>query len=282
MTHTTRPVVVGLIDKQPTAVQLAVREARRLNAPLRVIHAHGDYAYASGLGGFTRMVEDLEKIGEEVLDDARSLIEQEPAQPVAVEYDLDPGSAPYALEDASRDACLLVLGADQISFLERLIRGTVTSHLVKTSSCPIIFVPEATFLRSSSGGVVVALDGDTAATGPLTFAFEQAQCRAGHLEVLHALSGRDTGIDADEDRAAIAEVVAGWRERYPDVRVTTTFSIAEPDEACRNASRRAELVVLGAPHVKAAFVMRPLATAVVRAAEGPVAVVPADYAGTRR
>ncbi len=283
MTHSSPPVVVGLIDKQPTALRCAVHEARRLGTGLRVVHAHGDYAYANGLGGFTTMFEDLRHLGQSVLDDARHLIEQEPAPPVEVEYDLNPGTAPYVLEDASRDACLLVLGADQVSLLERLMRGTVTSHLVKTSSCPIIFVPEAAYPRSSSGGVVVALDGETDAAGPLTFAFEQAQSRSGHLSVLHAFPGGSTGSDSDDERANIAEVISGWRDRYPGVRVTTTFSVEDPDEACRSASRRAELVVLGRSHTKmSALLPGSLAASVVRHALGPVAVVPPDYTGAAR
>ncbi|MBP2391729.1 hypothetical protein [Aeromicrobium fastidiosum] len=38
---TTQPVVVAIVDKQPSALRVAVDEVRSSGSPLRVIHATG-------------------------------------------------------------------------------------------------------------------------------------------------------------------------------------------------------------------------------------------------
>lgn len=284
MTHTTPPVVIGVIDKQPTALRFAIREARRLNTGLRVIHAYGELPeYRGMLDTVPGSLEGLRRQGQDVLDGAQHFIDQEPSQPSSVEYALSRLMAIPQLEEESRHAALLVLGIDDVSLFDRLIGGAVTARVTKAAACPVAVVPETTYPRSNRGGVVVALDGATAASGPLTFAFQEAQAGSRHLDVLHSVPASGSASDAEAARANIAEIVAGWRARYPDVRVTTTFTAAEPDEAYRSASRRAEIVVVGRRRSRTPFAAaRSAAAALVREAHGPVAVVPADYTGNSR
>jgi len=278
------PVVVGIEDKQPTALRLALSEAHRKGTGLRVVHSagistqaqvHATAGYA-GAGFF----EELREAGQKVLDDARHFIGQE-ITPVAVTYVLTTDAPIEALEAEAREASVLVVGADELSWPDRLLGGAIASHVALHGACPVVVVPERAYPTPLTGGVVIALDGDTSARGPLEFAFEQAHARDDVLHVLHATPPATTRADAEAIRANVAEILAGWSERYPDVRVLLSFPVDEVSEACARATQRSELVVVGRPHRHALpmALARPLASELLKQARCPVAVVPADYRG---
>jgi nucleotide-binding universal stress UspA family protein len=147
--------------------------------------------------------------------------------------------------------------------------------------CPVVIVPEVAYPKSMEGEVVVTIDGDSSADGPLRFAFEQASARDGVLHVLHAVPPATMLSDIADLRANMSEVLAGWRDKFPDVAVMDAFAVGDPRDVVARATNGAELVVVGRPHgrVMPFAISRPLATAVVRRASCPVAVVPADYQG---
>jgi nucleotide-binding universal stress UspA family protein len=257
------PVVVGIRDMQPTALRFALREAHRRGTGLRVIHSSG-----------------LRDDGQELLDDARHVIEQE-VTPVPVAYELTSVAPIEALEAEAHEAAIVVIGADGISWPDRLLGGAIASHVANHAACPVVMVPEPDHSTTPGEVVVIALDGDTPARGPLHFAFEQADARALALHVLHAVPPATAAPDAECLRADIGEALAGWADTFPEVRVLLSFPIDEADDACRRATERSELVVVGRPHRHSLpfALARPLAAGVVRHARCPVAVVPAEYRG---
>jgi nucleotide-binding universal stress UspA family protein len=276
MEFNSRPVVVGIGDKQPTALRFALQEAHRRGVELRVVHSAVVPAEAFYVSA--EVVAEIQEAGQKVLDDAQEFIEQE-GTPVQVSYDLSTSAPIEALEAASHAASTVVIGADDISWPDRILGGAVTSHIALHATCPVVVVPERAYPTPLTGGVVIALDGDTPAKGPLQFAFEQAGAHDNVLHVLHAVPMGTTQADAEAIRANIGEVLAGWSDTYPDVRVLRSFPIDEVEEACRRATERSELVVVGRPHRHALpfALARPLATEVLKHAHCPVAVVPADY-----
>ncbi|MER7134415.1 universal stress protein, partial [Streptosporangium saharense] len=50
---------------------------------------------------------------------------------------------------------------------------------------------------------------------------------------------------AQQERRALAEALAGWGERHPDVKVTERLEYGHPVEALREASTEADLLVVG-------------------------------------
>jgi nucleotide-binding universal stress UspA family protein len=274
------PVVVGIGDKQTTAIRFALREAHRKGTGLRVVHSAGLPAQTvAGYAG-AEIFEDLQEAGQKVLDDSQHFIEQE-VTPVPVTYVLTTAAPIAALEAEACEASTMVIGADNISWPDRLLGGAIASYVALNAACPVVVVPERAYPTPLSGGVVIALDGDTPASGPLQYAFEQAAARGHALHVLHAIPPATTAADAETIRANIGEVLAGWSGAYPSVRVLWSFPIDEADDACARATQRSELVVVGRPHRHALplALARPLAADVLRHAHGPVAVVPADYRG---
>jgi nucleotide-binding universal stress UspA family protein len=276
-----KPVVVGIADKQPTALRFAVREAARVGAPLRVVHAMVLPAQAAEFYVGVDAFAGLREAGQTILDDARHVVELERAT-TPVSYVLSNGPAVEDLQRESAEAHVVVVGADDISWYERMLGGAVATYLTRHATSAVVVVPEIDYPAAHPGGVVLTLDGDTSASGPLRFALEQADATHRTLHVLHSTPPATLTSDMEAIRANLGEVLAGWSETYPDVEVITEFVFGEKiAQSVAEATERAELVVVGRPHsTTTPFALaRPLAQQVVRRARCPVAVVPADYAG---
>jgi nucleotide-binding universal stress UspA family protein len=274
------PVVVGIGDKQPTALRFALREAHRRGAELRVVHSAGLPVDAAASNAGTQVFDELREAGQTVLDDAKHFIEQE-ITPVNVSYVLTTAAPIGALEAEANEGSIVVVGVDDISWPDRLLGGAITSHIALHAESPVVVVPERSYPTPLDGGVVIALDGDTPAKGPLRFAFEQSGTHGNLLHVLHAIPPGTTRPDSEAIRANVGEILAGWYETYPEVRVMLNFPIDEADDACIRATEHSELVVVGRPHRHGLpfTLARPLAAEVLKNAHCPVAVVPADYRG---
>jgi len=275
------PVVVGISDKQPTALRFALREAHRRGGTLRVVHAADhpaqDLEFLSGSG---IVVENIQQSGQDILDEAKHFIDQE-VTTVSVDYVRSEATTIEALEEEARSAHVLVVGADDISWPDRLLGGSISAHLSGHADCPVIVVPERAYPTPLSGGVCIALDGDTSAAGPLRFAHQQADAGNTSLHVLHATPPGTQHSDMDVIRANVGEVLAGWSNAFPGVRVLLSFPMDDPEEACVRATEQAELVVVGRPHARSLpfSLARPLASRVIRRAHCPVAIVPSNYRG---
>lgn len=280
MENNSRPVVIGIGDKQPTALRYALNEAARRGADLRVVHSAGVPAQAAAFYVGEELLEGLLEEGQKVLDDAQHFVEGE-GSTVEVTYALTTAAPIDALEAAAHEANPLIIGADDISWPDRLLGGAIATHIALHAPCPVVVVPERIYPTPLSGGVLIALDGDTSARGPIQFAFEAASTRDNVLHVLHAIPPATTTEDAEAMRANVGEVLAGWSDTYPDVKVYLTFTIDDPEEACIRATGLSELVVVGRPHRHSLpfALARPLAAEVLTHAHCPVAVVPSDYRG---
>lgn len=277
MSTAPRPVVVGVSEKQLVAVRFAAAEALRHDKPLRVVHCYGLPAAAAEFYMGYDVLQSLRVAGEAVLDDARTIVDGDHAP--GSEYVLVTGAPANVLIEESREAHCVVLGADDIPWFDRMLGGEVAGHIARKAHCPVVVVPERAFPDAPTGGVVVTVDGDTSAAGPLRYGFEQADARSEDLHVLHAAPAATSQADFEQHQVNVAEVIAGWRELYPDVRVDTTSTSGDPVETCIAATGGASLVIIGRPHGgNISFALaRPLAMKVLREARCPVAVVPADH-----
>ena len=277
MKDTAKTVVVGIADKQPSALRFAIREAVAMNATLRVVHAAGipEEPFAG-----VAVRREIESAARAVLDDAKQFVDDE-APGLDAEFVLAETIPVGALNRAAEGARLLVLGADDVSWYERLLRTRVAGHLALHAPCPVVVVPEVAYPNGSDGDVVVALDGGTSAAGPLRFGFEQADIRGGVLHVVHAVPPATLAADAVEIRANVAEVLAGWREEFPGVSVNDVVSIGDPRDVITRATATARLLIVGRPqnHTLPFALTRPLAMTVLRRANCPLAVVPSEYQG---
>ena len=273
-------IAVGVIGQQPHVLRFAAREARLLGGSLRVAHAVGLTDLAMALVPEDGAFDAVRAAGQFVLDDAMQFLKTELDNPEA-EFVLSSDAPIQALERAAAGARMLVVGSDDVPWYGRLLRTKVAGHLALHAPCPVVIVPDAAPDAASDGEVVVALGGDTAAEGPLRFAFEQAEARGTPLQVIHAVPPVTMLSDVADLQANMSEILAGWRADFPDVDVQVAFGVGDPKDVVARVTERAELVVVGRPHSGSMpfAISRTLALDVLRDANCAVAVVPTDYRG---
>lgn len=280
--HTTRfPVVVGIADKQPMVLKYAIAEAGRLGRSLRVVHCWSLPIVAPEVFFGPETLEAMRANSESVLDGARAVV-AETSPDLDVEYVVVTGAPGSALVDESKHAAALIVGSDDVPWFERLLGGAVSRFVARMAACPVVFVPERNLPHAGAGGVVITIDGDTSAAGPLRYAFEAADARREPLHVLHRAPETTLRADFQNHCANLAEVMAGWQVLFPDVTVVRSTTEADPAEACIVATSEASLVVFGRHHGHSTPFARarPIAMTVLRKAQCPVVVVPLDYGHT--
>jgi len=271
-----KPVVVAVKGEKSTLVRYAADEARRRRTELVVVHVYGVILAEVGAVVSTTASPHDDAEAQAVLDAAKKVIDSQPDAPSA-RFIRELGSAIEVIEQHATDAQLLVIGADEISWFERMLGGAIARYLAGHAPCPVIVVPPIHDLSALYGGVCVAIDDDARAAAPLRFAFEQASARESRLIVLHVVPEGLKTPEVDAERVSVAEVLAGWGEQFPDVVVTTrVVSDDEVVSAAARASEESELLVVGRPR-RDLTAIRAATPRLTRATHCPLAVVGEGY-----
>ena len=104
--------------------------------------------------------------------------------------------------------------------------------------------------QSKSAPVVVGIDCSPTSEHALALALDEASRRGVELTAVHAWS--DMAVYQlpwlewrEEAERNLAEYLAGWLERYPDVKVNRVIVLDHPGRALIEESERAQLVVVG-------------------------------------
>lgn len=258
---TTAPIVVGVdaSEKAAEAVRWAAKEAAHRDAPLLIVHAMGiPDLYMGAVPPTDSVREALRERGEQILSDAKGAAEATAA--VAVEVRLDSDTPVAALRSRSRGARLLVLGASgHGGFLAGAVLGSTAVQLAAHAPCPVVIIRgDEADRRPETDPVVVGVDGSALSDEALGWAYEEASLRGAPLVAVHAWSDSDTESVfaearayfeweplADSEARVLAERIAGWGEKYPDVAVEQVVVRDKPRHALLERSGRAQLVVVG-------------------------------------
>jgi nucleotide-binding universal stress UspA family protein len=155
---------------------------------------------------------------------------------------------------------MLVVATRGAGRFSHVALGSVAFGVTAQSHVPVVVVRPGSDPADPSGPVVVGVDGSPVSEKALAFAFEAASLRGTSLLAVHVWDaertfdpeaapadiGRLTLDDLEQvERVVLAERLAGWRERYPDVTVDTTLFTERPAEALERLSKKAQLVVVG-------------------------------------
>jgi nucleotide-binding universal stress UspA family protein len=195
------------------------------------------------------------------------------------------GEVRTVLADLSHGAHLLVLGSRGRGSLRSKLLGSVSVAVSKHAACPVVVC------RPSGGddavhGIVVGADGTPESRPVLEFAFRQATLHEQPLTVLHSTvdllvpAARPWLIDeADTDvgsRMLLAESVAGFGEKFPDVEVRLQVARGFASDALTAPFAPWALVVVGrhAAETLSRRLSGTVATATLEHAFRTVAVVP--------
>ena len=251
-------IVVG-VDSSPTsdlALGWAVEEATRRALPLHIIHAFS-YGYPMTDIGIGYAINGLRQLADGVRADAVTRARR--ANPELVITWSEPACRPApALVGASDTADTVVLGARGMSPAGGALMGSVSLQVAAHAHSPVVIVHDTPSQAAAGAPVVVGVDGSDLSSIAIAYAFEQATSRGVGLTVVHAwwldyVEGAEASatwtVDwqtfAQEEQTLVAESLAGWQERYPDVAVRRHSVRGLPVEALVRQSKDACLVVVG-------------------------------------
>jgi nucleotide-binding universal stress UspA family protein len=188
-----------------------------------------------------------------------------------------------ALVDQSKDAELIVVGSTGRGALSRSFLGSVSSGLIRHAHCPVALIrdEDPQLPHPAEAPVLVGIDGSTADLATAV-AFEEASLRYTDLIALHAwndtdmseIPGFDWSPTTTKEDHLLAEALAGWQERYPNVTVHKRLVRDRAARALVDASESAQLVVVGShgSGALAGMLLGSVSNAVVQAVHKPVIV----------
>ena len=289
---THRGILVGVDGSSAStvAVEWAARDAVIRNVPLTLVNVL-DPPMATTVRGFPmpmppEYMQWQQDEGRKVLNDTVKTVEDRTRQigPLDVSSELMIGPPVPTLVELSKDAAMVVVGSHGRGALARRLFGSVSTGLVHHAHCPVAVIPDQDPLmpHPSQAPILVGIDGSRASESAIAIAFDEASWRGVELIALHAWS--DTAMyefrvpdwsqvrsDAEE---LLAERLAGWEERHPDVNVCRVVECDQPARQLLEQSKSAQLVVVGS-HGRGGFtgmLLGSVSTAVVHAARTPVIV----------
>lgn len=278
-----RTVVVGVDGSESAleAVRWAAREAVHRRALIRLVCT----AEWAGSG-----IVPVPEAYQAVVEDSRAFLAtaattaREVAPGIEVEEQLVIGFPIPVLRSESRRADLLVLGSRGLGGLSGLLVGSVAAALTGRALCPVVVVRGETF-PGDTRPVVLGVDGSPLSEAAVAFAFEAAATRGVRLVAVHTWTDRLTDptpapmVDWDalaaEESEVLAERLAGWSAKYPDVVVERVVRRERPARALLEHAEVAQLVVVGSRGrgELTGLVLGSVSHALVQRAPCPVAVV---------
>lgn len=255
MDITTQPgsVIVGY-DGSPDAKRAlawGAEFARSKAAPLRVVIATGDLRL--------RQVTELDQEWErtrvaDLLKDARAAVGALHLEKDALEI-VEAGPAP-ALIVAADHTSVIVLGSRGHGRISSALIGSVSQHVTMHATCSVVVVREQS--NPDETRVVVGVDGSEGCEPALQFAFDFAARMEVPLTALHVLQSATPGPpyasryvgdryarDVSAAEPLIAESLAGYVEKYPDVAVRREIVAGSVGRVLADASEQAALLVVG-------------------------------------
>jgi nucleotide-binding universal stress UspA family protein len=258
VTGTGNAVVVGVDGSASSndAVRWAARECARQGSVLRLVHAYLMPARIapSVLAVGSRIRGAIEAQGGRWLADARAAAVAV-APDVTVETELVLGAAAPVLVRESANARMVVLGSRGLGGFAQLLTGSTALGTSTCAECPVVVVRGDV---AEDGPVVVGVDGSVAGDAAVGFAFEEAAAWGAPLVAVIAWTDfLEPGLydrtwpRPDWSRAEEVELLvldqslAGWREKFPDVRVERVVTEDPPVRSLLHQAREARLLVVG-------------------------------------
>ena len=289
-------VLVGVDGSRSSkrAVQWAAHEARMRNVPLTLVHvvvtpSWGPAPWLLSNQPLPLPAEEdpeLEKSGRKIIADAIKIAEESTRETGHPEINSELFfSVPVpTLVGLSKEARIIVVGRRGQHRLRGVLLGSVSTGLIHHAHCPVAVIGDAAPIgpKDSRRPVVVGIDGSSASELATEIAFDEASRRRVDLIAIHAWRDQDLSKGLSMEWTTqqsiasknLAERLAGWRERFPDVTVHPRVVWDNPADHLLDEAKSAQLLVVGS-HGRGGFagmVLGSVSTAVAHAARIPVIV----------
>lgn len=282
-------------DASKTAAKWAANTAVKRGIPLRLVSSYSmpQFLYAEGMVPPQELYEDLEAETLEKIEEAKK-VAVDFVPDVDVSHQIEEGSPIDMLLDLSEQCTMIVMGSRGLGGLSGMVMGSVSAAVVSHASCPVVVVREDNHVTEETkyGPVVVGVDGSGVSQKAIENAFKEADARGAELIAVHtwmdmqvqaSLAGLSAAqqqwqVVEEEQNALLGHRLAGWQERFPDVKVTKVVTLDRPVRALADASEGAQLLVVGS-HGRGGFkgmLLGSTSRALLQAAPCPMMVVRPD------
>jgi nucleotide-binding universal stress UspA family protein len=246
------PLVVGIdgSDAAFVALDWAADEAAANGWPIRLVNAYEETALMPMVATV-----NAREAGEKIVDDARRRLES----PGYVDLDVSSGAyngfPRQVLLREARGARALVLGREGAGLFSDLTLGSTSLACATHGQVPIVVVPKTwRSTRREQRTVVVGVDASPRCQNAIEYAFATAARWNARLVAVFAVRraepvlADEQPVDAEGRAQAermLAEQLAGWRSKFPDVDVTEAIESGHPAAVIKEQADGADLVVIG-------------------------------------
>ena len=271
------------------ALRWAAEEASRERRPLAVVTAAGiDQVGAvtwAGAGTYVVPVADLIEQVQAVAEGAAATVHR--LRPgLMVTAHAAHGDPRDSLVELSRQAHLVVVGSRGRGAVRSRMLGSVSTSVARHAHAPVVVCrPDSPGVVRK--GVLVGVSGTAEEQPVLEFAFQHASMRGLPLRVRHSFHDvfadmygahivAASGELLEEERLMLAEAVAGYSEKYPEVTVDLELARGLAHATLAADSEHWNLIVVGRHPTDSVGrkLSATVATAVIEHARTTVAVVP--------
>jgi nucleotide-binding universal stress UspA family protein len=256
-------IVVG-VDGSSSAVRAAVwaaTEAYKRRLPLRLVHV-----YTVPRAGLPTITGSLEQVREGMAERGRGWLEEAKAAVLrdrpglTIDVAAREWNPVVALIQESQRARMVVLGSHGLGGFTGLLVGSTAVSLVTHGHCPVIVVRgrKPADPPPTEGPVIVGADGSPHSDAAVAFACEEASLRGTDLTAVHTWSEvladgtlRQNPLAVDpvavdhEESGVLAEQLAGWQEKYPNLVISRVVTRGRPVRTLLEYGERAQLIVVG-------------------------------------
>ncbi|WP_422739046.1 universal stress protein [Micromonospora sp. WMMD729] len=243
-------ILVGYDGSTDASVALtwALDEAERSGQPVRLAYVFEWLTVAGWIGpGVAPGVWPDDAARQQVDDLVRkAAADAAAAHPgLTVSGEVYDGPPALVLQERSTEAGMLVLGSRGHGGFAGLLAGSTAVSVAAHAHCPVIVVRDGT-AHGPADPVTVGVDTSQPSLVALGFAAERAAQRRVPLRVLHAWTpGPGGAAGTPDEQAAVDEAVEPWRRTFPELDLTVELVGGNPAATLIEASRSAQLVVVG-------------------------------------
>ncbi|MCP2250431.1 Nucleotide-binding universal stress protein, UspA family [Lentzea aerocolonigenes] len=238
------------------AVSWAAAECARHHVPLRLVHG-----FMLPTSDYPEILVTSAEVRHAIEQQVRDWLTEATAAARATAPDVEVtteilccGAAGLLIEE-SRKARLVVAGSRGLGTVTGLLVGSTAVALAAHAHSPVVVVRGT---ETPHGPVVVGVDGSPTSEAALAFAFDEASVRGAVLVAV--MTSQDFTVDSaynvsrmavdwaqveEDERRLLAQRLAGWQEKYPDVDVQRVVLRDRPARALLRYAAQAQLLVVG-------------------------------------